>query len=491
MRWRIRYQLLVPLLLLLLGVIASSVWIGLASGQRVRRQIETRIREVARNLIEESNYRLTDNVLQQMKRLSGADFFLVRPEGAPLTTLEQSPGALPAAALVHDDWQTLHLGPSVVVAGKTYLCHGIRLRPPRNGETLYILYPESLYRDALWEAIGPVVFLGGGVGLAAMVLALGLGQNLSRRLRELERRTRLIAAGDFSPMPLPRPNDEIRDLTRSVNDMGQKLAHYQQTVQRNERLRLLDQIGGGLAHQLRNGLTGARLAVQLYLQENEEKTDAAALEAALRQLTLLENHLNRFLDLGRSGCRQRVPCSLVELVNEAVALFGPRSRHAGIELRWQAPETSSKLLGDPDQLEQVLLNLLGNALDAAEAQAGLPAGAHAGVRGGWVEIRMGQADGRLWLEVWDSGPGPPAELAGCLFEPFQTGKPEGVGLGLAVSRQIIEAHGGRIRWCRRDGQTCFRIEVPDWMASGAASPRASAPGVRVVPVETLHRHPGG
>ncbi len=447
MRWRIRYQLLVPLLLLLLGVIASSVWIGLASGERVRRQIETRIREVARNLIEESNYRLTENVLQQMKRLSGADFILVRPEGAPLTTLEQSPGTLPPAATVHEDWQTLHLGPAVVVAGKTYLCHGIRLRPPRNGETLYILYPESLYRDALWEALAPVVFLGGGVGLAAMVLALGLGQELSRRLRELERRTRLIAAGDFSPMPLPRPNDEIRDLTRSVNDMAQKLAHYQQSVQRNERLRLLDQIGGGLAHQLRNGLTGARLAVQLYLQENEGSTDTAALEAALRQLTLLENHLNRFLDLGRTGCRQRVPCSLVELVNEAVALFGPRSRHAGIELRWQAPETPSTLLGDPDQLEQVLLNLLGNALDAT-------------LEGGRVEVRLGQVEGRLWLEVWDTGPGPPPELAGCLFEPFQTGKREGVGLGLAVSRQIVEAHGGQIRWFRRDGQTCFRIEVP-------------------------------
>jgi len=438
---------------------------------------------VAHNLIEESNYRLTDNVLQQMKRLSGADFYLIRPEGAPLTTLEQSPGALPPAALVHDDWQTLHLGPSVSVAGKTYLCHGIRLRPPRNGETLYILYPESLYRDALWEAVGPVVFLGGGVGLAAMVLALGLGQNLSRRLRELERRTRLIAAGDFSPMPLPRPNDEIRDLTRSVNDMAQKLAHYQQTVQRNERLRLLDQIGGGLAHQLRNGLTGARLAVQLYLQENEGTTDAAALEAALRQLTLLENHLNRFLDLGRSGCRQRVPCSLVELVNEAVALFGPRSRHAGIELRWQAPETLGALQGDPDQLEQVLLNLLGNALDAAVAspfpvgrasqpvQDGLGSPSYGGQEeGGRVEVRMGQTDGRLWLEVWDSGPGPPAELAGCLFEPFQTGKPEGVGLGLAVSRQIIEAHGGRIRWFRRDGQTCFRFDLPPQPIERTAQP---------------------
>jgi nitrogen-specific signal transduction histidine kinase len=62
--------------------------------------------------------------------------------------------------------------------------------------------------------------------------------------------------------------------------------------------------------------------------------------------------------------------------------------------------------------------------------------------------------------VWDSGPGPAPEIAGRLFEPFVTGKPEGVGLGLAVARQVVEAHGGRIGWERRDGRTCFRVELP-------------------------------
>jgi HAMP domain-containing protein len=98
--------------------------------------------------------------------------------------------------------------------------------------------------------------LGGSLGLASVVLAIGLARGLSRRIRELERRTRLIAAGDFSPMPQPRRDDQLRDLARSVNDMAQRLAQLQETVQRSDRLRLLGQVSGGLAHQLRDGLGG-------------------------------------------------------------------------------------------------------------------------------------------------------------------------------------------------------------------------------------------
>src|SRR5207253_9546235 len=118
-----------------------------------------------------------------------------------------------------------------------------------------------------WDALQPVLVLGGLFGLASLALAFGLGQRLSRRVRELERRTRLIAAGDFSPMPLPAPNDEIRDLARSVNEMAERLARFHEATRRTERLRLLGQVSGGLAHQLRNGLAGARLAVQLFVHE--------------------------------------------------------------------------------------------------------------------------------------------------------------------------------------------------------------------------------
>jgi signal transduction histidine kinase len=457
MRWPIRYQLLAPLLMLLLGIVGITTWTAVASAARARQQLETQFRDIAHTL-SEPTFPLQPSVLKQMKGLTGAEYLLLRSTGERTGTLPDLAVDLPPAEAVVDNWQTLRLGPPVDVDGQTYLCSGVRLRqyPDNSVATLYILYPEALWRDALWEAVKPSLVLGGCVGLASVLLAAGVGRRLSRRIGELERRTRLIAAGDFSPMPLPGRDDEIRDLARSVNEMAQQLVQLQQTVQKTERLRLLGQVSGGLAHQLRNGLTGARLAVQLHTRAcSPQAGDGASLEVALRQLNLLEVHLKRFLDLGRAGALRRERCSLSALVDEAVTLLRPQCRHAGTELRWQKPTLDCAIQGDAGQLGQLFVNLLGNAVEAAGP-------------GGWVEVSVRRtkdegrrtANPRCVIEVTDSGPGPPPDIAARLFEPFVTGKPEGVGLGLAVARQVAEAHGGTITFGRDDGRTCFRIELP-------------------------------
>jgi signal transduction histidine kinase len=461
MRWRIRGQLLLPLLLLLVGVLGLSVWMAFAAAHQARRQIELRVRGVAMIVSEGKIPLAQQHVLFWIKQLSGADYLLVTQNGKQICTLDLAPERLPSAEEVSDDWRTLRLGPPLRAGPNTYLCSGIRLhRGEESGDVLYIFYPERLWQDALWEAIWPFLVVGGSVGAASVALAVGLGQGLSRRLGELEQQTRRIAGGDFSPVPLPQRNDEIRDLAQSINEMAERLAQFQETTKRSERLRLLGQVGGGLAHQLRNGLTGVRLAVQLFLRECAEQTDTSALDVALRQLTLLEANLKRFLDLGRDGEGRREPCSLPALVHEAIELLRPQCRHAGIELRWQPPTDDRLVLGDAGRLGQLILNVLGNAVEAAAP-------------GGVVEAmlredtRLAPQSSIVVLEVRDSGPGPNMDIADRLFEPFVTGKSEGVGLGLAVARQVAEAHGGRIGWDRQDGWTCFRIELPQAPERGA------------------------
>lgn len=456
MRWSIRSQLLVPLLALLLSVVAGiSVWTAVASAHRSTQQIETRMRHVAK-VFDQGRFPLVRYVLEMTEELSGAEYVLVRDGDEPISTLPHHTIVLPPADSITDDPGKIRLEATVHAAEQNYFCSGVRIRQ-RTSEpaTLYIYYPESLWRDAVWEAILPSLVLGLLGGLASLALAAGVAQRLSRRIQELERRTRLIAAGDFSPMPLPGRNDELRDLGQSVNEMAQQLTQLQDTVKKTERLRLLGQVSGGLAHQLRNGVTGARLAVQLHARDCNGHADAEALDVALRQLALVESNLKRFLDLGRTEEPRLEPCSLTALIDEAVLLLGPQCRHAHIELRWQRGE-DVMVQADAGQMGHLLLNVIGNAMEAAGP-------------GGWVEVRLQIADCRLQIangeqaalvEVVDSGPGPAPEVAARLFEPFVTGKREGVGLGLAVARRIAEAHGGRIDWRRDGNRTCFRIELP-------------------------------
>jgi signal transduction histidine kinase len=466
MRWNIRNQLFVPLCTLLLGVIGISTWTGLASARRAREQIDGQVQNVVRTL-RESDFPLTRHVLEQMKGLSGAEYVLTTSDGHQTSTLTPASVSLPHIPAGTADDRGFHLGPAVEIDGESYLGSVVQLTPTRAGAgTLYILYPYALWQDALWEAIRPSLVLGVFAGVASLFLTVGVARRLNRRIGDLERGTRAIAAGDFQPLPLTGGRDEIRDLGQSINDMAERLDQLQKTVRDTERLRLLGQVSGGLAHQLRNGVTGARLAVQLHADECHSLGEPEALAVALHQLDLVEANLKRFLDLGRPEQPRREACSLTDLISDAVKLLTPQSRHAHIDLEWQAPAQQLCIHGDRARLGHLFLNVIGNAVEAAGP-------------GGWVRItaRNGSVDTEhrapsatagaehpthAWaaVEVTDSGAGPPADVASRLFEPFVTNKRDGVGLGLAVARQVAEAHGGNIHWERVDGHTCFRIELP-------------------------------
>ncbi|MFQ3592115.1 MAG: HAMP domain-containing sensor histidine kinase [Gemmataceae bacterium] len=441
---RIRVQLLLPVALILFGVVGIGIGSAYSATRLATRQIEARLRSVARFVVEDSWFPLRENVLRRLSPLSGAEYLLdCEPRLASRETLvEVNVVPLPIA----DHWQDLTLGAPVQVEGVRYLASGIRLsRGDSAGQVLYIFYPESLWRDALWEAAWPSLLLGSLLGLAALGLAWWQARHLSRRIDALEQATRAIASGDFTPMPLPPGEDELSDLARSVNDMAGQLARLQEAIRRTERLHLLGQLAGGLAHQLRNSLTGARLAVQLH--RSETPGDSPALEVALRELTLLETQVRRLLDLGKTPPTHRQACDLSERVTQAVELLQPRCQHAKIQLDWQSPG-SCRAVVDAGQWDQVILNLLTNAIEAAGP-------------GGLIRVSLHPPlppAKLLVLEVADNGPGPQEAIVTRLFEPFVTTKPEGVGLGLAVARQIVEAHGGRLTWRREAGWTIFRAQ---------------------------------
>jgi signal transduction histidine kinase len=130
-----------------------------------------------------------------------------------------------------------------------------------------------------------------------------------------------------------------------------------------------------------------------------------------------------------------------------VSLLRPQCRHTHIELHWQPPASDARITGDAGQLGHLFLNLLGNAIEAAGP-------------GGCVGVAMERLGRLCRVTVSDTGSGPPPQVADRLFEPFVTSKQGGVGLGLAVARQVAEAHDGRISFRREAGRTYFSIELP-------------------------------
>jgi signal transduction histidine kinase len=446
MRWSIRFQFLVPLGLLLLGLVGISTWTAWDSARLARQRIAGQVQGIVHTLGDFRNP-LNQQILEQLRGLTGAEYLLFDLSGQRLATISGPVRQLPPAESIANEPAIPTLGDRIVVEGRSYLCRGVKMKfpNPNAGATLYVLYPESLLDEAIWQAIRPSLVLGISGGLASLAITLVGGQRIVGRIQNLERRTRLIAGGDFSPMPLPHRNDELRDLACSVNEMAAKLAQYQEAITRSERARLLDQVSGGLAHQLRNAVTGAKLAVQLHA-ESCAGGDREALIVAERQLSRMATDLKRFFDLGRAAQRHE-PCSLNDLIEQTVDLLRPQCQHAHTELIWKKPDQEAIASGDRGQLEHLLLNLLGNAVEAAGP-------------GGTVEVRLIQQEAKWTVEIVDSGPGPPPQVVPRLFEPFVTGKPGGIGLGLSVAKQVAEAHGGTIAWERKNDRTCFRVELP-------------------------------
>jgi signal transduction histidine kinase len=466
MRWPLRYQILIPFAGVMLAVlVGASVLNAYLAARGSAQQTVRQVRDVAHTLAD-AKFPLTDTVLRQTHGLSGAHFVLSSPNGTAIAT------SLPIAVLAPrtpstTSWDRLDLGEPIEIDAERYFHAALFLPQPgglRDPAILHILYPERAWREARWQAAYPPLVIGAAALAVVALLALAIAARLSRPIVQLRRQVERIAHGDFEPLPLPMRNDELRDLVGSVNALAGQLDEMQRVIKRSERLALLGQLAGGLAHHLRNDVTGARIAVQLHGRRCRQ-IDQESLAVALRQLALTEEHLQRFLAAGRPQPPCRIDCDLRAIVDELVQLVMPACRHRKIELKIDCPaDWNTRLWADADQLRQLLLNLMLNAIDAAGP-------------GGQVRVVLETEAEQATARIYDSGPGPPPQVAERLFEPFATGKPEGVGLGLTVARQIAEAHGGQLRF-ESDGGTCFRLTLP--LAVPEAALDCGAAGARDV-----------
>ena len=219
---------------------------------------------------------------------------------------------------------------------------------------------------------------------------------------------------------------------------------------RAEQMAAIGQVAAGVAHELRNPLTSIKGLVQVNLREAEARgLPAEDLKVIEHEVRRMERTLQTFLDFARPPRPDRRRLDLADVVDRVFALVGGRARKQQVSLRFARPDGPVRVDGDQDQLQQLVLNLVLNALDAMPD-------------GGAVEVELRPPrDGHAELVVRDTGPGVAADILPKVFETFVSSKETGIGLGLPVSKRIAEDHGGGLTaYNLPAGGACFALRLP-------------------------------
>jgi two-component system sensor histidine kinase HydH len=242
-----------------------------------------------------------------------------------------------------------------------------------------------------------------------------------------------------------------------IREQVEAIAAQRARLAQSERLAALGQLATAIAHEVRNPLAVIRSAAQ-GLAEALPAGDAESLRACTfitEEIDRLSNVVSSLLAFARPPHLDVRPVAAADLFDRALLLSRDDLAAKGVRVRRDAPADLPRLAADPDLVSQVLLGLIANALEVVPV-------------GGELALEAAAADGAVELRVADSGPGVPPEVRERIFEPFFTTRARGTGLGLAVARQIVEAHGGRISVGDRPGGGArFTLRLP--VAPGAAA----------------------
>ena len=265
--------------------------------------------------------------------------------------------------------------------------------------------------DARFRAIRGAVIMGGLIFLAAAIAAWGMWAVARRRSREIDR------------------------LKREVAEAGHMAA--------------VGRLAASVAHEVRNPLSAVRGLVQYLAKDFEPKSrQAEYAQAAVEEVDRLERVVSGLLDYSRPRKLRLLDTDLAESLNSVANLFKDDPRAQGVDIQVVVPETQETLKVDPDQVRQVLVNLVINGLEALDGR-------------GALQLMLKLDNGQAHIKVQDDGPGLGENDPEALFDPFFSTKERGTGLGLAIARRIARAHGGDLSAQNAPGGgACFTLTLP-------------------------------
>lgn len=247
-----------------------------------------------------------------------------------------------------------------------------------------------------------------------------------------------------------------RDAAVSLERVNRELRDSQAHLRRADRLSALGEIAAGLAHEIQNPLAGVKGALEIITSRVTSGTpEAEFADIGGKELARLEGLVSEFLAYARPHDPALRLSEIHEIVERVAALLHPQAEKRSISLVFEHPAAIPPLSIDPEQITQVIFNVLLNAIQASPV-------------GGRIRIRELVEPGWGTIDIIDQGPGIAPEHMTRLFDPFFTTKPRGTGLGLAISHRIVTAHRGTIEALPGSpAGSVFRIRLPLSNTAGA------------------------
>jgi len=340
----------------------------------------------------------------------------------------------------------------------------------RGGEVLGALLVGSSRRE-LVLLTQKIVWIAGIVGVSALLIGLILTWWISRRItrpiEELAEGARDVASGRWDRHIDIRGSDEVGQLAVAFNEMTRTLASQKERLVQAERVAAWRELARRLAHELRNPLFPLQITVENLQRAKQLSSDqfqevfsesTATLKAELTNLNAI---VGRFSDFSKMPTPQFTRVRVNEALRDAMRLFEPQFNAVGkppVGTELFLAESLPDVDADPDLLHKAFQNLILNALDAMPA-------------GGTLKLRTSERDGKVRIEISDTGKGLTPEECSRLFTPYYTTKQLGTGLGLAIVQSIVSDHHGTISVSSEEGRgSTFRIDLPPRQSGAVTKP---------------------
>ena len=474
----IRAKIVVPFAALFVAVIVVvAILAAHTTAQNVEARIQGQMADLA-SVLSQAAFAGNPQVLSRVKTIVGGELATVDAQGKLLvSTLDGTSRAAslslflaahpPAATEGGQVAPTRRMTVGDTSYRATYAPIESTARHP-GPVTLYLLVPEAEFSTATWRAIRPIVLAALCGAVAAVLIGYGVAHLIARPIEALAGQMRGLAGEAGGEDGASARRDEVRDLSEAFKSLLGSLRRAEAKLIGSERLAAVGQVAAAVGHELRNPLSGIKMSAQLLEKKLATlgEPDDESVKVILAEIARLEVILDDLRTFAGPPKLDAQPGDLNEVVRGVLFFMKRQLDHADVMIDDQLAADLPDVPLDAQRMRQVVLNLV---LNATEAMPG----------GGTLTVHTKATPDVVEATLEDTGRGIQPDDAERIFEPFFTTKQGGGGLGLPVSRLIVEAHGGTLRGDSTGIGSRFVVSLPRQATRAPAG--GNTPGGRLGP----------